>query len=132
MLMGQLDGIRVLIIEDNADLRGLMAVWVASTGATVCEAADGAEALDLARTDKPHVIYCDLKMPGMDGFGFMQRLLQEPDLCRVPVFVVSGEIGPAAILQTWHAGFSGHLVKPVTKEAILAQLNRVFWAHSAT
>src|SRR4029450_5939556 len=43
--------------------------------------------------------------------------------------VVSGEIGPAAIRQTWEAGFSGHLVKPVTKASVIAQLERAFWGH---
>jgi len=127
--MANLEGTRVLVIDDSPDMRHLMSGWIASTGATVFEAEGGEQGLHLARSKRPHVIFCDLKMPMVDGFGFMEMLTHDHELCRTPVLVVSGEIGDVAIRQTWEAGFAGHLVKPVTKAAVLAQLERVFWSH---
>jgi len=124
--MRQLEGMRVLVVEDDADVRHLMRLWIESTGAAVSEAEEGAQALAVARLERPHAVLCDLKMPGKDGFAFMAELKREPDLRHTPVFVVSGEIDAAQVRRTWEAGFSGHLVKPVTRDAIVSQLARVF------
>ena len=127
-----LEGITVLVVEDHGDSRDLMCDMVGSFGASVIGARDGEEALAIASKKKPDLIFCDLRMPSMDGFEFIERLLAQPKLCRVPVIVVSGVSRKEDIFKTWTAGFSGHLVKPVTYEVVAAQLERVFWAHRRT
>jgi CheY-like chemotaxis protein len=113
------------VVDDDPDMRHILRVWIEQTGATVLSAADGAHALEVAREKKPDLVFCDLRMPRFDGYAFMDGFARDQQLCHVPVLVLSGEMDPAEIRRTWEAGFAGHLVKPVTKDAVLAQIQRV-------
>ena len=82
---------RVVIIEDDSDLRDAMLAFVAAQGWKVSGAADGHEALaHLARGEVPCVIFLDLMMPGMDGWRFMDELRVRPNLHAIPIVVISG------------------------------------------
>jgi two-component system CheB/CheR fusion protein len=124
-----LAGTTVLIVEDHDDSQDMMRQIVESFGATVHVAEDGQHALKAAQAKRPDLIFCDLLMPGLDGWAFLQRLREIPRLCRVPVIAVSALGSPADVRNTWDSGFNGHLIKPVTYEIVSAQLERMFWAH---
>lgn len=125
-----LKGVCVLIVEDHEDSRDMLRQIVASTGATVLSAANGEEAMALLATKAPpDLVFCDLLMPRMDGYEFMEWLRRQPHLARIPVVAVSALGANADVMKTWAAGFSGHLVKPVDVWTIAAQLHRIFWAH---
>jgi CheY-like chemotaxis protein len=124
-----LGGVTVLVIEDNADSRELLRQMVDSFGAKVVVAGDGREALRTVAWVKPDLILCDLRMPGLDGFGFVDTLRHHPSLSRTPVIAVTALGSDADFKKTWEAGFNGHLVKPIDYETIASQLARVFWAH---
>jgi CheY-like chemotaxis protein len=92
----------------------------------VHEAHDGQEALRVIARTKPAFIFCDLQMPGMDGFELVRRLRADPKLCRIRVIAVSGLGSSNDFIRSSQAGFDGHLVKPITREIIAAQLERAF------
>jgi CheY-like chemotaxis protein len=125
---GDLSDLVVLIVEDNPDFRTLMREFVETYGATVREARDGYEAMAQVLRSPPHLIFCDLRMPGLDGFAFVERLQEHPKLSRIPVIAVSGLASDADVLRSWAAGFAGHLVKPVKRETIRLQMERVLAA----
>jgi two-component system CheB/CheR fusion protein len=125
-----LKGVTVLIVEDHEDSQDMMRQIVESFGATVQLAENGQQALKAAQARKPDLVFCDLLMPGMDGWAFLERVREIPRLSRIPVIAVSALGAPADIMHTWSSGFSGHVVKPVTYEILAAQLERVFWAHA--
>jgi CheY-like chemotaxis protein len=80
----------VLIVEDDADLREMMAQLVMLEGFEVEAVANGKEALDyLKRGGKPDLILLDLMMPVMDGWEFRRRQREDPQLASVPVIVLS-------------------------------------------
>jgi DNA-binding response OmpR family regulator len=97
----------VLIVEDDEDLRDMMAQMLTIEGFAAATAANGREALDyLHGTTKPHVILLDLMMPVMDGWEFRRRQQADPELARVPVIVLSAldpvrasPVGAAAFLK---------------------------------
>jgi CheY-like chemotaxis protein len=124
-----LRGTCTLIVEDNDDAREMMRQIVASFGSEVRVARDGYEALRLAQAARPDLIFCDLRMPGLDGWRFVEHLREAPRLCRIPVVAVSALGTEADLMNTWRAGFNGHLVKPVDYEVIAVELARAFWAH---
>ena len=124
-----LQGVTVLVIEDNLDSSDMLRQIVASFGATVVVAEDGREALRTVGWVKPDLIFCDLRMPGLDGFGFVDTLRHHPSLSRTPVIAVTALGTDDDFKRTWEAGFNGHLVKPIDFETIAAQLARIFWAH---
>jgi CheY-like chemotaxis protein len=124
-----LSGVTVLIVEDHPDSRDMMRQVVESFGASVAVAADGRQALRVISWMKPDLILCDLRMPVIDGFGFIDRLRHDPNLSRTAVLAVTALGSEVDIRRTWEAGFDGHLVKPIDYEMIAAQLERIFWAH---
>jgi CheY-like chemotaxis protein len=80
----------VLIVEDDADLREMMAQLLTLEGFQAETAANGRDALEyLRRGDPPDVILLDLMMPVMDGWEFRRRQREDPALAKVPVVVLS-------------------------------------------
>jgi CheY-like chemotaxis protein len=118
-----LDGVSILLVEDNEDLRELLGIWLETAGARVQQAANGLEALRWVRLAVPHVIICDLHMPGLDGCGFVEHMRRELKL-EVPVIALTGSESERALFRTLEAGFCGHLLKPVTREALVSQIGR--------
>jgi CheY-like chemotaxis protein len=124
-----LNGVTVLIVEDHPDSRDILRQVVESFGASAAVAADGHQALRVISSMKPDLILCDLRMPVIDGFGFIDRLRHDPNLSRTAVLAVTALGSEADIRRTWEAGFDGHVVKPIDYETIAAQLERILWAH---
>jgi CheY-like chemotaxis protein len=116
----------VLVVEDDADSRDLLRYIVESSGATAVLAADGREAIDRVSGTKVDLVLCDLLMPRLDGFGFVEWLRHDPKLGRTPVIAVTALGTEADYKKTWDSGFNGHLAKPVDYETVAAQLERVF------
>src|SRR6185436_7220878 len=80
----------VLIVEDDDDLRDMMAQMLTIEGFDTSVAANGREALEyLQRETRPHVILLDLMMPVMDGWEFRRRQKADPELAPLPVIVLS-------------------------------------------
>jgi CheY-like chemotaxis protein len=108
---------RVLIIEDDADLRETLAELLRLNGYSVQTAANGQDALQRLRSsDPPRLILLDLMMPVMNGWEFRNALANDPSLSQVPVVVLSGAADAS------HAGGlpgDNHLIKPVTLETVL-------------
>lgn len=81
----------ILVIDDDGDLRALMAELLEQRGYLVATAADGQEALDLmGREPLPCLIILDLMMPGMDGWEFRTRQRADPRLRGIPILILSG------------------------------------------
>ena len=81
---------RVLIVDDDDDFRKVLRAQLSNAGYVVFDARDGASAMHVARSSKPHVITVDLMMPGLDGWGFIDKLRMEESLARIPIVVVTG------------------------------------------
>jgi CheY-like chemotaxis protein len=121
-----LRGKSVLVVEDDDGCRAALCALIQAFGVTVREARNGYEAWERVRQAKPDLIFCDLQMPGMDGFELIKRLRADRDLCLVRVIAVTGLGSDASFARTLATGFDGHLVKPVNGEILGAQLQRAF------
>ena len=124
----RLDHLRILVIEDHADTRTLLRQMLEDLGAQVGLAADGHEALHVLETEMPqppHVILCDLLMPGMDGLAFAARLRGNPKWAGIPIVAVTALGGVADYIRTWAHGFAGHLVKPIDQAQLAETTRRV-------
>jgi CheY-like chemotaxis protein len=121
-----LAGVSVLVVEDHGDLREVLRTWLEQAGAAVIDASNGTEALEVLTTGPaPDVIICDLHMPKMDGCAFLARLKERAGFGQIPVIAVTGSESDEALMRTLEAGFTAHLVKPVTGAALNAQIQRV-------
>ncbi len=101
----------VLVVDDDADIRHALRLLLEDAGARVVSAANGLEALALLAIEAPDVILCDLRMPVLDGLGFIRRLRRNPRRAHTPVIAISAL--PTFDQERAHeAGFDGYLAKP--------------------
>jgi CheY-like chemotaxis protein len=98
-LRSPLAGIKLLFVDDEPALRSGMEAFGALRGFTVITAADGLEALETARSTSVDAIVCDLRMPGMDGYAFHEKLREEwPGLAARTVFI-TGDVMTTAVAR---------------------------------
>lgn len=107
----------ILVVEDNDDVREMMAVTLELEGHDVATAINGRDALQkLHQGERPCVILLDLMMPVMNGWEFRSALDRDPEFCDVPVVVVSA-IGGGEMARRTHA--AAYLPKPVDMDELL-------------
>src|SRR5215467_14145049 len=80
---------RILVVEDQEDLRGVLRDLFKSSGYTVIEAVDGAAGVASAKTDQPDIILMDIQMPVMDGYEATRQIKADPNLTSIPVVAIS-------------------------------------------
>jgi CheY-like chemotaxis protein len=122
---GPLRGRRILIIEDDDDTREAFRRLLESRGAHVMVAADGLEGLVQLDRRRPDAILCDLAMPIMDGIEFARHMRNDPRYRRVLLIAITGRGRQGDFTDTWSVGFDGHLVKPLTEDALHALTQRL-------
>lgn len=111
----------VLIVEDDADLREMMAQLLSLEGYRAEAVSNGKEALEyLSRSDRPDVILLDLMMPVMDGWSFRRQQLQDPHLSGVPVVVLSA-VDPS---RSPELGGTAFMKKPLDFDRLLELVRR--------
>jgi CheY-like chemotaxis protein len=86
---GELPAQTILVVDDFDDTRLMMRLWLEKRGYRVVEAADGVQALEVARRESPHLVIMDIEMPEMDGLTATRRIRQEEHLRDVPIVAVS-------------------------------------------
>jgi hypothetical protein len=111
--MPKLDGLRALIVDDEADTLELIQRLLENQGALVTTVRSGDEALRLLATHKPDVLISDIGMPGMDGYQFMRRMrAAEPKGQRTPALALTAFARPDDRKLAILAGYQAHLAKP--------------------
>ncbi|HEX8176057.1 MAG TPA: response regulator [Pyrinomonadaceae bacterium] len=79
----------ILVVDDFDDTRLMMRLWLEKRGYRVVEASDGAEALEVARRELPHLVIMDIEMPEMDGLTATRLIREDAALRDVPIVAVS-------------------------------------------
>jgi PAS domain S-box-containing protein len=117
---------RVLYVEDNEVNRLLMQGMLARLPGVDLQLAELPEqGLALAAAQPPQLVLLDIQLPGMDGFGVLQRLRAMPALAGVPVVAVSANAMPADRAKAAAAGFDDYITKPVDMPLLLATVERL-------
>ncbi|SAK92925.1 sensor kinase/response regulator fusion protein [Caballeronia calidae] len=113
---------RVLVVDDNADLRDYMRRMLIAAGHDVSLAADGEAALAMARESRPEVIVSDVMMPRLDGFALLRALRDDESLRDTPVVLLSARAGEEARVGGLEAGADDYLTKPFSARELLARV----------
>ena len=115
---------KILIAEDDAASRELLAEILANLGYQVVEACDGREALQKIEETNPELILLDIQMPVLDGIAVLWRLRANPRFRDRPVIAVTAYAMQGDRDQTLRAGFNGYLSKPVNVAALRTEIER--------
>lgn len=121
----ELNGVRVLIVEDRADERELLASCLRLSGMEVDSVGDGAKAIEYLQSHElPDLVLLDMRMPGIDGPTLLNEIRKDEKLNRVRVFAVSGS--PRSEFPSTAVAVDGWFSKPVRIDALLhaAKLTR--------
>jgi signal transduction histidine kinase len=114
----RLDGITVLVVDDDVDARQVAGAILLQKGAAVAEAASAEEALELAAGGRFDLIVGDIAMPTTDGYEMMRRLRQGSSRS-VPAIALTATVAPDDIAAARAAGYQKHLPKPVNAAALV-------------
>ena len=113
---------RVLIADDNADMREYLVRLLRTASYQVTTVADGQAALDAVRAGLPDLVLADVMMPGLDGLGLVGALRADPRTAPVPVVLLSARAGEEAAAAGLEAGADDYLPKPFSAVELLARV----------
>ncbi|MEW6320135.1 MAG: response regulator [Acidobacteriota bacterium] len=123
----------VLIAEDDADLRQVLAQSLVREGYRVVQAVDGEDALAVFDRENADVVVLDIRMPLLDGFGVIRRLRDSARGQRVPIVVVTGSDGEGrSEVRAMSLGANAYLAKPVDAANLARQIEQVLTARNET
>ncbi len=121
-LQGRTAGARILVADDNADMRAYVRRLLGSRW-QVETVADGVEALAAMRARKPDLVLTDVMMPRLDGFGLLSEVRNDAELRDLPVIVPSARAGEDARVEGLDAKADDYLTKPFSARELLARVN---------
>ena len=112
----------VLVIDDDAKTRDLVAAFLGGAGYEVRGAEDGAAGLRLAAAEPPDVVILDLQMPGMDGYKVCQVLRRGLRTKRIPIVMLTASDDPHLNREAYAAGAQACVPKPFRQEGLIAAI----------
>jgi DNA-binding response OmpR family regulator len=116
---------RVLVVEDETDVAGLLRFNLAREGYEVVLAGDGADALRQARERRPDVVLLDIMVPHLNGWEVCRRLREEPETAAVPVIMVTGRAEEGDKVLGFEVGADDYVTKPFSIRELLARIRAV-------
>jgi CheY-like chemotaxis protein len=114
----------VLVVEDDEMLHALVAAMLESEQIDLVFEANGSAALERIRAVSPDLVLMDIVLPGGDGVAITEQLKATPELAAIPVVMLTGEARLDTLVRSMEAGAADFIVKPFTREALVAKLSK--------
>lgn len=116
---------KILIIDDSAVFRKIVAVHLKSLGFELIEAVDGIDALNKLQNNSVHLIVCDMNMPNMDGIQFIRKVKENPNYKFIPIIMLTTESQEEKKQEGLKAGARVWLTKPFSPEELLDTIKKL-------
>lgn len=116
---------RILVVEDDADIRDLLEIVLSSSGYDVETASNGRLGLERLKDFKPDLILLELAMPELDGIGFLKAKRDAYDIRDIPVIVLSARDKNTDVIQAVEVGADNYIIKPFNTDAVLNSIRRL-------
>ena len=114
---------RILIADDEVNLRDILRIQLERHGFVVLAAENGQQAVEIALKEQPDVIILDVMMPLVDGFAVLGRLKAHPDLRTIPVIMLTARGQERDVLSGLQAGAADYIVKPFSLKELIARVD---------
>lgn len=118
------DGQRILLADDDPDIRALVRYRLQKAGYEVIDAGDGQTALTLAQEHHPDLAVLDVMMPGMDGFQVTAALRADSKTASIPVILLTARVHAADVERGFAAGADDYIRKPFSPQELLLRVQR--------
>jgi two-component system cell cycle response regulator DivK len=123
---------KILIIEDHADMRELLAWQIELMGFMPISAKQGREGVEKALTEKPQLIIMDIMMPGMDGWEAAKQIRAHPDIKDTPILAATALFRDSDLKNCMDAGCNGYIVKPFTFQELQSKVRELIPSAGST
>ena len=122
-----LKGRKILVVDDEDETRTLISSILEDNGARTVQAADGDEAIEMARRERPDLMTLDLNMPGKSGVDVFVALRGDPELRDIPICIVTGrpEMRRLIYERPAHSPPEGYMDKPFTDKALVRNIRKI-------
>lgn len=121
--------VKILVAEDERDIRELIAFTLRFAGFEVELAVNGAEAVEKAPQIKPDLILMDVRMPKMTGYQACAALMQIPDMQATPVVFLSAKGQESEIQEGLSVGATEYILKPFAPDELISQVRQILQQH---
>jgi len=111
---------RILVIDDEADMRELLTTLLQRDGYTVSETASGQPGIERARAEPPDLVLCDVALPDISGYDVLRGLRSAPETANVPVVLITGLADLQGMREGMKLGADDYVPKPFNAEELLA------------
>jgi two-component system alkaline phosphatase synthesis response regulator PhoP len=118
--------VKILVAEDERDIRELIAFTLRFAGFEVELASNGAEAVEKAQATIPDLILMDVRMPRMTGYQACEALKENPATRDIPVVFLSAKGQESEIQEGLEVGAMEYILKPFAPDELTAQVHRIF------
>jgi CheY-like chemotaxis protein len=123
---GVLSGWRVLVVDDEPDAVTFISTVLEDNGAETLHAANGEDAIDLAKRERPDLITLDLSMPGKSGIAVFRELRGDQALADIPVCIITGRPEMRELIyQNAARRPEGYIEKPLDEESLLRNVRKI-------
>lgn len=120
------DNQKILVADDNPDVRAVLVELLANAGLNVTTVCDGAEAVDIISRNNFDLVLMDIEMPIMDGLTAARKIreLDRPGVRSLPVLAITANTCPEDMEKSFRAGMNSHITKPFTPDAVIHEVHR--------
>ena len=115
---------RILIIDDQEDLRGILRDLLSGSGYALVEAADGRDGVAKAKSERPDLILMDIQLPVVDGYEATRQIKADPTLAKTPIIAVSSFAMKGDEDKARAAGCDHYVTKPYSPIQLLRLISR--------
>lgn len=119
------EGTLILIIDDSATVVALLGKMLRQNGYRTLEALSAEAGLEMAKQQRPDLIFLDIVLPGMDGFAALRHLRSDPETKSVPVIMISGNLHATEQFYVQRIGADDFMKKPFTRVEVFARIERL-------
>lgn len=117
---------KILIVDDEAPVRALVTATIKDESRyLLLEARDGREALEIARRERPELVFLDILMPGIDGFEVCRQLKADPQTRGLTVIMLTALVQDADQQRAQEVGADGYFTKPFSPTTLLRKVEEV-------
>jgi DNA-binding response OmpR family regulator len=123
-LQGSTSVPRILVVDDQPDIRLMCRVNLQLEGYEVIEAADGEAGLETVKNERPDLVLLDVMMPGLDGWQFMEAIKADEKTAKIPIVLLTARVQREDEIRGWLSGAADYLPKPFNPSTLTEVVRR--------